>query len=437
MHLRISRLDDGENTSFKLGDFDKKFSSIVGMVHHYTINRYSSKNLQKSFCTNRLLFQIADQGSGAHVPPDSSDRGTIIMHANIYLFKLIWQFPLDKVNAKYHWLKIKSYSLVTLKLKIFFVHMTFVTFERLRFASKSDKSVLFRRSLLQRKLHHNSSIQYQFQLFFNGWSVMISFVRITQSLGSKHDFQWYRSTKCFYFREFFFQVWCFHFLFDNYLTKRVFWEKLDRKSLLLLQSNVLSKTSNVSQVCPEGGTSSYKTFFSFLPFCDNAMHALFDALQRLTMTPRIEEYHQSSFPSSVDSRGVEDLHLTDPQNIFQMQQTINLMEMWLLRVTFICQIKKKKAYLQLEFFFVSFRKRDKDKQMMVVSRLGSKTNNLYIRLRDNHLFGINTLYKSPQLRALLGLATRKEEIRFLTLLSNYNGNLIGLWIIPSSPEIQM
>ena len=39
MHLRISRVDDGENTSFKLGDFDKKFSSIVGMVHHYTINR--------------------------------------------------------------------------------------------------------------------------------------------------------------------------------------------------------------------------------------------------------------------------------------------------------------------------------------------------------------------------------------------------------------
>ena len=65
--------------------------------------------------------------------------------------------------------------------------------------------------------------------------------------------------------------------------------------------------------------------------------------------------------------------------------------------------------------------------MMVVSRLGSKTNNLYIFFRDNHLFGINTLYKSPQLRALLGLVTtRKEEIRFLTLLSNYNGNLIGL-----------
>ena len=85
MHLRISRVDDGENASFKLGDFDKKFSSIVGMVHHYTINRYSSKNLQKSFCTNRLSFQIADQGSGAHVPPDSRDGGTFIKHLIIYL----------------------------------------------------------------------------------------------------------------------------------------------------------------------------------------------------------------------------------------------------------------------------------------------------------------------------------------------------------------
>ena len=99
-----------------------------------------------------------------------------MMHLNIYLFKLIRQFPLDKDNAKYlPLIKIKSYSLVTLKLEMFFVHMTFVTFERLHFASKSDKSVLFRRSLLQRKLQHNSGIQYQFQLFFNGWSVMISF----------------------------------------------------------------------------------------------------------------------------------------------------------------------------------------------------------------------------------------------------------------------
>jgi len=46
MHLRILRVDDDENTSFKLGDFDKKFSSIVGMVHHYTINRLPIKGAE-------------------------------------------------------------------------------------------------------------------------------------------------------------------------------------------------------------------------------------------------------------------------------------------------------------------------------------------------------------------------------------------------------
>jgi len=46
MHLRISRVDDGENTSFRLGEFDKKFSSIVGMVHHYTINRLPIKGAE-------------------------------------------------------------------------------------------------------------------------------------------------------------------------------------------------------------------------------------------------------------------------------------------------------------------------------------------------------------------------------------------------------
>ena len=40
MHLRVSRVDAGENTSYRLGEFDKTFSSIVGMVHHYTINRW-------------------------------------------------------------------------------------------------------------------------------------------------------------------------------------------------------------------------------------------------------------------------------------------------------------------------------------------------------------------------------------------------------------
>ena len=42
MHLRVSRVDAGENTSYRLGEFDKTFSSIVGMVHHYTINRWVS-----------------------------------------------------------------------------------------------------------------------------------------------------------------------------------------------------------------------------------------------------------------------------------------------------------------------------------------------------------------------------------------------------------
>ena len=39
MHLRISKVDEGENRWYKLGEFDKKFVSIVQMVHHYTINR--------------------------------------------------------------------------------------------------------------------------------------------------------------------------------------------------------------------------------------------------------------------------------------------------------------------------------------------------------------------------------------------------------------
>jgi len=46
MHLRILRVDDDENISFKLGDFDKKFSSIVDMVHHYTINRLPIKGAE-------------------------------------------------------------------------------------------------------------------------------------------------------------------------------------------------------------------------------------------------------------------------------------------------------------------------------------------------------------------------------------------------------
>ena len=39
MHLRISKVDLGENRTYKLGEFDKKFVNIVQMVHHYSINR--------------------------------------------------------------------------------------------------------------------------------------------------------------------------------------------------------------------------------------------------------------------------------------------------------------------------------------------------------------------------------------------------------------
>ena len=39
MHLRISKVDEGENRWYKLGEFDKKFVNIVQMVHHYSINR--------------------------------------------------------------------------------------------------------------------------------------------------------------------------------------------------------------------------------------------------------------------------------------------------------------------------------------------------------------------------------------------------------------
>merc|ERR1719150_3062342 len=37
MHLRIQREACG--TSYRLAEFDKKFSSVVAMVHHYSINR--------------------------------------------------------------------------------------------------------------------------------------------------------------------------------------------------------------------------------------------------------------------------------------------------------------------------------------------------------------------------------------------------------------
>ena len=50
MHLRISKVDLGENRTYKLGEFDKKFVNIVQMVHHYSINR-----LRFSF-VNLLIF---------------------------------------------------------------------------------------------------------------------------------------------------------------------------------------------------------------------------------------------------------------------------------------------------------------------------------------------------------------------------------------------
>ena len=44
MHLRISKVDVGENRTYKLGEFDKKFVNIVQMVHHYSINRLTFTN---------------------------------------------------------------------------------------------------------------------------------------------------------------------------------------------------------------------------------------------------------------------------------------------------------------------------------------------------------------------------------------------------------
>lgn len=46
MHLRIFKDDDGENTYYRLGEFDRKFSSIVHMVRHYSINRLPIKGAE-------------------------------------------------------------------------------------------------------------------------------------------------------------------------------------------------------------------------------------------------------------------------------------------------------------------------------------------------------------------------------------------------------
>ena len=56
MHLRIFKDDDGENTFYRLGEFDRKFSSIVQMVRHYSINRQVNKyNVKNSFL---LIFPL-------------------------------------------------------------------------------------------------------------------------------------------------------------------------------------------------------------------------------------------------------------------------------------------------------------------------------------------------------------------------------------------
>ena len=45
MHLRIFRDDAGENAFYRLGEFDRKFSSVVHMVRHYSINRSETRLL--------------------------------------------------------------------------------------------------------------------------------------------------------------------------------------------------------------------------------------------------------------------------------------------------------------------------------------------------------------------------------------------------------
>ena len=56
MHLRIFKDDDGENTFYRLGEFDRKFSSIVQMVRHYSINRQvNNYDMNNSFL---LIFPL-------------------------------------------------------------------------------------------------------------------------------------------------------------------------------------------------------------------------------------------------------------------------------------------------------------------------------------------------------------------------------------------
>ena len=61
MHLRISKVDVGENRSYKLGEFDKKFVNIVQMVHHYSINRLTFLDFWKKIYL--LCFRLPIKGA--------------------------------------------------------------------------------------------------------------------------------------------------------------------------------------------------------------------------------------------------------------------------------------------------------------------------------------------------------------------------------------
>ena len=61
MHLRISKVDVGENRTYKLGEFDKKFVNIVQMVHHYSINRLTFSFVNLLIFVN--LFRLPIKGA--------------------------------------------------------------------------------------------------------------------------------------------------------------------------------------------------------------------------------------------------------------------------------------------------------------------------------------------------------------------------------------
>ena len=68
--------------------------------------------------------------------------------------------------------------------------------------------------------------------------------------------------------------------------------------------------------------------------------------------------------------------------------------------------------------------------MMVVSRLGSRTNNLYIQ-RQSFIWELGyTHYKYSQFTGIIDICLATKETVEIKLIapscSNYNGNLIGL-----------